>query len=100
MIVLGYYYLFIVSLLVDFVMLCILMLQIPVYAFDKALQSNANIMQLFLGHNPWRCDCHFIPRFQSLLLKYKRIIRDFADVRCSKSDDKILSLVQVSTMEI
>ncbi|XP_026327645.1 protein singed wings 2 [Hyposmocoma kahamanoa] len=77
-----------------------LLKQIPVYAFDKALQSNVNIMQVFLGHNPWRCDCHFIPRFQSLLLKYKRIIRDFTDVRCSSSDDSSLSLVQISTMAL
>ncbi|CAH2096282.1 unnamed protein product [Euphydryas editha] len=69
--------------------------QIPVYAFDKAFQGNNNIMHVFLGHNPWRCDCHFIPRFQALLLKYKRVIRDLKDIRCAKSDDKSISQVQV-----
>ncbi|XP_073956672.1 protein singed wings 2 [Choristoneura fumiferana] len=74
--------------------------QIPVYAFDKAFQSNNNIMHVFLGHNPWRCDCHFIPRFQALLLKYKRVIRDLTDIRCSKSQDKTISLVQISTLPL
>ncbi|CAH0669609.1 unnamed protein product [Chilo suppressalis] len=74
--------------------------QIPVYAFDKALQVNNNIMHVYLGHNPWRCDCHFIPRFQGLLLKYKRVIGDLPDIRCSKSDDKKTSLVQISTMPL
>ncbi|XP_052747695.1 protein singed wings 2 isoform X2 [Galleria mellonella] len=74
--------------------------QIPVYAFDKAFQANNNIMHVFLGRNPWRCDCHFIPRFQSLLLKYKRVIRDLADIRCSKSSDKTTSLMQISTMPL
>ncbi|CAG9786675.1 unnamed protein product [Diatraea saccharalis] len=74
--------------------------QIPVYAFDKAFQVNNNIMHVYLGHNPWRCDCHFIPRFQGLLLKYKRVIGDLPDIRCSKSNDKKTSLVQISTMPL
>ncbi|CAH0715625.1 unnamed protein product, partial [Brenthis ino] len=74
--------------------------QIPVYAFDKAFQGNNDIMHVFLGHNPWRCDCHFIPRFQGLLLKYKRVIRDLKDIRCAISDDKTTSLVQISTMPL
>lgn len=53
-------------------------------------------MHVFLGHNPWRCDCHFIPRFQGLLRKYKRVIRDLPDIRCPQSNDKQTSLVQVS----
>ncbi|XP_028167440.1 protein singed wings 2-like [Ostrinia furnacalis] len=57
-------------------------------------------MHVFLGHNPWRCDCHFIPRFQGLLLKYRRVIRDLPDIRCSKSDDKTTSFVQISTMPL
>lgn len=77
----------------------IIFFQIPVYAFDKAFQVNNNIMHVFLGHNPWRCDCHFIPRFQGLLLKYKRVIRDLPDIRCSKSDDKTTSFVQVNYMQ-
>ncbi|CAG4956117.1 unnamed protein product [Colias eurytheme] len=74
--------------------------QIPVYAFDKAFQVNNNIMGVFLGHNPWRCDCHFTPRFQGLLLKYKRVIRDLSDIKCSKSDDKTISQVQISTLSL
>lgn len=77
-----------------------LLKQIPVYAFDKAFQYNNNIMHVFLGDNPWRCDCHYIPRFQSLLLKYKRVIRDLSDIRCSKSSDKKTSLVQISTIPL
>ncbi|XP_063536019.1 protein singed wings 2 [Cydia strobilella] len=77
-----------------------LLKQIPVYAFDKAFQSNNNIMHVFLGDNPWRCDCHFIPRFKTLLLKYKRVIQDLPDIRCSQSDDKTLSLVQISTLPL
>ncbi|GBP47719.1 Protein singed wings 2 [Eumeta japonica] len=71
--------------------------QIPVYAFDKAFQSNHNIVGVYLGNNPWRCDCHYTPRFQNLLLKYKRIIRDLPDIKCSRSDQET-SMVQISTM--
>ncbi|CAG9561932.1 unnamed protein product [Danaus chrysippus] len=74
--------------------------KIPVYAFDKAFQGNNDIMHVYLGNNPWRCDCHFIPRFQGLLLKYKRVIRDLQDIRCAKSDDKTISLKQISTMPL
>ncbi|XP_053609974.1 protein singed wings 2 isoform X2 [Plodia interpunctella] len=74
--------------------------QIPLYAFDQAFQVNNNIMEVYLGHNPWRCDCHFIPRFQSLLRKYKRVIRDLTDIRCSKSSDKTTSLMQISTIPL
>ncbi|KAG6456948.1 protein singed wings 2 isoform X2 [Manduca sexta] len=74
--------------------------QIPVYAFDKAFQVNNNIMHVYLGHNPWRCDCLYIPRFQGLLLKYKRVIRDLPDIKCSKSSDKKTSLAQISTIPL
>lgn len=74
--------------------------QIPVYAFDKAFQSNNNIMHVFLGNNPWRCDCHYTPRFQALLLKYKRVIRDLSDIRCSKSEDSVTSLAQISAISL
>ncbi|XP_075978043.1 protein singed wings 2 [Anticarsia gemmatalis] len=74
--------------------------QIPMYVFDKAFQANNNIMNVYLGNNPWRCDCHYIPRFQSLLLKYHRVIRDIADIRCSKSNDKKTSLAQISTIPL
>ncbi|XP_026734299.1 protein singed wings 2 [Trichoplusia ni] len=74
--------------------------QIPVYAFDKAFQVNNNLMHVFLGDNPWRCDCHYIPRFQSLLLKYRRVIRDLPDIKCSKSTDKKTSLAQISTIPL
>ncbi|CAH2048576.1 unnamed protein product, partial [Iphiclides podalirius] len=74
--------------------------QIPVYVFDKAIQVNNNIMHVLLGHNPFRCDCHFIPRFQALLHKYKRVIRDQLDIRCQKSDDKSISYAQISTISL
>ncbi|KAJ2949081.1 hypothetical protein O0L34_g6021 [Tuta absoluta] len=74
--------------------------QIPVYVFDKAMQGNNDIMHVYLGDNPWRCDCHFVPRFQNLLLKYKRVIADLPDIRCSKSDDKTISLARISTLPL
>jgi len=39
-------------------------LKIPTYALDNAFQRNRNIGQLYLGANPWRCNCLFAPAFQ------------------------------------
>ncbi|KOB76760.1 Protein singed wings 2, partial [Operophtera brumata] len=69
--------------------------RIPVYAFDKALQVNNNIMHVFLGHNPWRCDCHFIPRFQGLLRKYKRISTMPLGVVCSSGKEMPISVINI-----
>ncbi|KAI4457274.1 ig(immunoglobulin) and lrr(leucine rich repeat) domain [Holotrichia oblita] len=41
--------------------------ELPTYAMDNALQVNPNMpnaIMLYLGNNPWRCDCIFTPSFQ------------------------------------
>ena len=41
--------------------------EVPTYALDNALEQNnhmPNALSLFLGGNPWRCDCVFTPVFQ------------------------------------
>lgn len=41
--------------------------QLPTYALDNALERNMNMpkaVRIFLGGNPWRCDCIYTPTFQ------------------------------------
>lgn len=61
--------------------------ELPSYALDNALMKNPNMpagVTLFLGGNPWKCDCAFTPVFQELVLqKYSIQIRDLEDIKCS-----------------
>ncbi|XP_072384796.1 protein singed wings 2 [Diabrotica undecimpunctata] len=61
--------------------------KLPSYALDNALMKNPNMpkaVRLFLGGNPWKCDCVFTPVFQELVLqKYSFQIDDLRDVKCS-----------------
>jgi hypothetical protein len=38
--------------------------QVPTYALDNALERNRNAGIVYLGNNPWICDCFFTPSFQ------------------------------------
>ncbi|KAK4874428.1 hypothetical protein RN001_013788 [Aquatica leii] len=74
------------------------LLQLPTYALDNALQLNPNMpaaVRLFLGGNPWKCDCAFIPSFQDLLRKYESQIFDIDEIKCSyvKGDTNSYSLI-------
>lgn len=70
--------------------------QLPSHAFDNAFQRNKNIGQVFLGQNPWRCDCHFTPAFQELLLKHQKVVMDLPNVTCAHTDNEEISNAQVS----
>ncbi|XP_025410140.1 protein singed wings 2 [Sipha flava] len=61
--------------------------KVPTYALDNAFQRNNNIGQLYLGANPWRCDCLFAPAFQDFLIKYQSLIMDLSDIKCSYQQD-------------
>lgn len=80
--------------------------QVPTYAIDNALQKNHNAVQIFLGQNPWRCDCVFTPSFQDLLLKYQSLMKEAEDVKCSylEGDDNshkpIITLSRTSICRI
>ncbi|XP_058804541.1 protein singed wings 2 isoform X2 [Phymastichus coffea] len=54
----------------------------PTYAFENVLPNSESAVNIFLGHNPWRCDCEFTPGFQELLIKYGYLVKDISDVRC------------------
>ncbi|VEN45081.1 unnamed protein product [Callosobruchus maculatus] len=73
--------------------------KIPAYALDNALLKNPNMpkaVRLYLGGNPWRCDCVFIPVFQELVLqKYATQIRDIRDVKCSYVEGDENSLMPI-----
>ncbi|XP_026668549.1 protein singed wings 2 [Ceratina calcarata] len=56
---------------------------LPTYALQNALQHNQNAVSLFLGKNPWQCDCFFTPGFQDLIIRYTNIVKDTNDVKCS-----------------
>lgn len=72
--------------------------QLPTYALDNALQQNPNMpiaVRIYLGNNPWRCDCMFTPGFQEMLRKYETQVRDIDDIRCSyvEGDENSLTLI-------
>ncbi|XP_048519451.1 protein singed wings 2 [Dendroctonus ponderosae] len=74
--------------------------EIPAYAIDNALEHNTNMpnaVRLFLGGNPWRCDCLFAPRFKEMLQKYAPQIIDLRDIRCAKdSDNSLIPVIDLS----
>lgn len=56
---------------------------LPTYALENVLLQSGNAARLFLGNNPWRCDCLFTPGFQDLLIRYTNLVRDINEVRCA-----------------
>ncbi|KAE8742601.1 hypothetical protein FOCC_FOCC011896 [Frankliniella occidentalis] len=69
--------------------------QLPTYALDNALERNDHVVRVYLGLNPWRCDCQFTPTFQELLAKYKPLIQDWDDIRCAavEGDDNSMKKI-------
>ncbi|KAJ8676385.1 hypothetical protein QAD02_012172, partial [Eretmocerus hayati] len=59
----------------------------PTYALENVLSHSESAVSLYLGNNPWRCDCQFTPSFQELLVKYGNLVKDVSDVRCSSTGD-------------
>lgn len=57
-----------------------------------------NVARVYLGNNPWKCNCHFTPRFQELLLKYNGLIGDIQDIRCKVKDHLEVSRTQVNSI--
>ncbi|KAF0302650.1 Protein halfway [Amphibalanus amphitrite] len=58
---------------------------LPLYAFDNAFQKRSfNVDSLFLGGNPWLCDCDsaFTFSFRTWLASQHKLIRDRAEIRC------------------
>ena len=68
----------------------------PTYALENVLPHSENAVSLYLGNNPWRCDCQFIPGFQELLIKYGKLVKDTGDIRCSSVGNGEYSNKQVS----
>ncbi|XP_034949510.1 protein singed wings 2 isoform X2 [Chelonus insularis] len=58
---------------------------LPAYALENVLLKSGNAVSIYLGNNPWTCDCFFTPGFQDLLIKYSNIVKDLNDVRCRSS---------------
>ncbi|GLV33899.1 swi2 [Carabus blaptoides fortunei] len=69
--------------------------QVPTYILDNALQRNHNALEIFLGQNPWRCDCLFTPSFQDLLVKYSKLMKDAMDVKCTFIEGNENSLMPI-----
>lgn len=61
--------------------------QLPVYVLDNAFEENKNVAKVYLGNNPWKCDCSFTPDFQNLLIKYSSLVKDKNDVTCFEQED-------------
>lgn len=52
--------------------------------------------QLYLGSNPWKCDCLFTPEFQHLIMKYTSLVKDKHDIKCAEKEEDKNSQVEVS----
>lgn len=101
----------------------IIFFKVPTYALDNAFQRNRNIVQLYLGANPWRCNCLFAPAFQvyphkngscdfkqllflygfgfffkDFLIKYKSLIMDLSDIKCSYQQNDEYYMTPVSAL--
>ncbi|KAJ1530590.1 hypothetical protein ONE63_005472 [Megalurothrips usitatus] len=72
--------------------------QLPTYALDNALERNVHAVRVYLGLNPWRCDCDFMPLFQELLAKYKSLIADWDDIRCESVEGDDNSLKKIHSL--
>ncbi|XP_063974463.1 protein singed wings 2 isoform X1 [Diachasmimorpha longicaudata] len=55
---------------------------LPTYAFENVLLKSGNAVSLYLGDNPWTCDCLFTPGFQDLLRRYTKLVKDINEIRC------------------
>ncbi|XP_035724179.1 protein singed wings 2-like isoform X2 [Vespa mandarinia] len=56
---------------------------VPTYALENVLLQSGSVARLYLGNNPWRCDCLFTPGFQDLLIRYTNLVRDINEVKCA-----------------
>jgi len=72
--------------------------QVPTYALDNALQRNRNAAIVYLGNNPWVCDCFFTPSFQDFIIKYRKLVKDIDNVRCSSVNGDENSLAQIQAL--
>ncbi|KAG7207419.1 hypothetical protein KM043_009068 [Ampulex compressa] len=60
---------------------------LPTYALENVLLHSGHAASLYLGNNPWRCDCLFTPSFQDLLIRYTALVKDINDVRCARVEN-------------
>ncbi|XP_047369606.1 protein singed wings 2 isoform X3 [Vespa velutina] len=58
-------------------------IMVPTYALENVLLQSGSVARLYLGNNPWRCDCLFTPGFQDLLIRYTNLVRDINEVKCA-----------------
>ncbi|KAI5695294.1 hypothetical protein M8J75_014148 [Diaphorina citri] len=72
--------------------------QLPTYALDNALERNPNVNHIYLGDNPWKCDCRFTPGFQDLMVKYESVIPDPMNIRCAVNEDPAISQQPIRTL--
>ncbi|XP_023702486.1 protein singed wings 2 isoform X2 [Cryptotermes secundus] len=72
--------------------------QVLTYALDNALQRNRNAAIVYLGNNPWICDCLFTPTFQDFIIKYRKLVKDIDDVRCASVHGDENSLTQIQAL--
>ncbi|XP_043269737.1 protein singed wings 2 [Venturia canescens] len=61
---------------------------LPTYALENVLLQSGSAIRIYLGDNPWRCDCLFTPGFQDLLIRYTNLVKDVNDVRCHSAVNK------------
>ncbi|XP_077290227.1 protein singed wings 2 [Arctopsyche grandis] len=71
---------------------------LPIYFFDSALRNNNNAIRIFLGNNPWKCNCHFTPKYQEFLMRHNLIIGDIKDIRCREKNQSEISKALISTL--
>ncbi|XP_044009972.1 protein singed wings 2 [Aphidius gifuensis] len=64
---------------------------LPTYALENVLLQSGNAVSIYLGDNPWTCDCLFTPGFQDLLISYTSLVKDIHDVKCHTGHIDVLN---------
>lgn len=61
--------------------------EISTEALSNAFRrQDINGIRMFLGQNPWHCDCYKVTHFQSFSAKHKSLIKDIGNVTCGPNE--------------
>lgn len=61
--------------------------ELPTQALTNGFtHQDINGFRMFLGKNPWKCDCSTLPHFQQFIAKHKQLVKDVSNVTCGPEE--------------